>query len=327
MNRTFAQPQSDWIKLLIHKPREENLKLSIIAPVFNECESIAKFCESLRAVMGDLKLRYEVIFVDDGSTDGSFDELKKINWPEMRILRFLQNSGHQSALDAGYREAVGDFVVTLDSDMQHPPELIPDLYEIAVEQGVDVVYASRPDRGEEGVFKRASAVSFYWIIGKLTDLKVQSSTADFRLISRRVVKTLNLLPPGGQVFRLLIPSLGFPSAKLSYKASPRFAGSSKYSLAKMANLGIDSILQFSVKPLQIAIRFGLLISFLSVVGFGYVLITFALEGSVQGWSSLISALLLLFGALFIFLGILGSYISILVKHVQGRPPYLLREDE
>jgi dolichol-phosphate mannosyltransferase len=312
---------------MIHKPIDTNTKLSIIAPVFNELESIAKFCESLRAVMDGINMTYEVIFVDDGSTDGSFDELKRINWPEMRILRFLQNAGHQSALDAGYRAAVGDFVVTLDSDMQHPPELIPDLYEIAIRQGVDVVYASRPDRGKEGVFKRASAASFYWLIGKLADLKVQSSAADFRLISKRVVKTLNLLPPGGQVFRLLIPSLGFPSATLAYKASPRFAGRSKYSLAKMANLGIDSILQFSVKPLQIAIRFGLLISLLSVVGFGYVLLTFALDGSVQGWSSLISALLLLFGALFIFLGIFGSYLSILVKHAQGRPPYLLREDE
>ncbi len=312
--------------MVINNPKDNKVDLSIIAPVFNESESISKFCESLRKVMDGLKLTYEVIIVDDGSTDNSFGELKRIDWPEMRILRFLQNSGHQSALDAGYRAAEGSYVVTLDSDMQHPPELIPELYEIAIRQGVDVVYASRPNRGEEGVFKRASAAGFYWLIAALTDLEIQSNAADFRLISKKVVKTLNLLPPGGQVFRLLIPSLGFPSATLPYKASPRFAGKTKYSLARMANLGIDSILQFSVKPLQIAIRFGLIISLLSIVGFGYVLLTFALEGSVQGWSSLISALLLLFGSLFIFLGIFGSYLSILVKHVQGRPPYLFRED-
>jgi dolichol-phosphate mannosyltransferase len=312
--------------VVINNPKDNKAELSIIAPVFNESESISKFCESLRKVMDGLNLTYEVIIVDDGSTDNSFSELKRIDWPEMRILRFLQNSGHQSALDAGYRAAVGSYVVTLDSDMQHPPELIPELYEIAIRQGVDVVYASRPNRGEEGVFKRASAAGFYWLIAALTDLEIQSNAADFRLISKKVVKTLNLLPPGGQVFRLLIPSLGFPSATLPYKASPRFAGKTKYSLARMANLGIDSVLQFSVKPLQIAIRFGLIISLLSIVGFGYVLLTFALEGSVQGWSSLISALLLLFGSLFIFLGIFGSYLSILVKHVQGRPPYLFRED-
>jgi len=302
-------------------------KLSIVAPVFNESESISKFCESLRGVMNSLGETYEVIFIDDGSTDGSFDKLSELDWPEMRVLGFVQNSGHQSALDAGYRAASGDYVVTLDSDMQHPPEMIPELYKVAVEQKVDVVYASRPDRGNEGVFKRTSAASFYWLIGKLTDLKIQPSAADFRLISKRVVQILNLLPPGGQVFRLLIPSLGFPSVTVAYKASPRFAGKSKYGIAKMTNLGIESILQFSVKPLHIAIRFGVAISILSLVGFAYVLLTFMFEGSVQGWSSLISALLLLFGSLFVFLGIFGSYLSILVKHAQARPPYLFRGEE
>jgi dolichol-phosphate mannosyltransferase len=304
----------------------KNIEISIVAPVFNESESISRFCESVRGVMDSMSLTYEVIFIDDGSTDGSFYELSNIKWPEMRILRFLKNSGHQSALDAGYRESTGEYVVTLDSDMQHPPELIPKLYGVAISQKVDVVYASRPDRGNEGVFKKRSAVIFYWMISKLTDLQIQPNAADFRLISKRVVQTLNLLPPGGQVFRLLIPSLGFQSATVEYKASPRFAGKSKYGLARMANLGVDSILQFSVKPLQLAIRFGLAVSFLSLAGFAYVLITFALDGSVQGWSSLISALLLLFGALFIFLGIFGSYLSILVKQAQARPPYLFRED-
>jgi len=306
---------------------QKKFDVSIVAPVFNESESISRFCETLREVMSRLTLSYEVIFIDDGSTDGSFNELKRISWPEMRVLRFLQNSGHQAALDAGYRAATGEYVVTLDSDMQHPPDLIPELYKIAVTQKVDVVYASRPDRGDDGVFKRMSATIFYWLIGKLTDLPIQPSAADFRLISKRVVQTLNLLPPGGQVFRLLIPSLGFPSVTIAYKASPRFAGKSKYGLAKMANLGIESILQFSVKPLQIAIRIGVGISFLSLLGFAYVLVTFALDGSVQGWSSLISAVLLLFGALFIFLGIFGSYLAILVKHAQARPSYLFTEED
>jgi len=157
-------------------------------------------------------------------------------------------------------------------------------------------------------------------------VRIEPSAADFRLISKRVVQTLNLLPPGGQVFRLLIPSLGFPSVTIAYKASPRFAGKTKYGLTQMANLGMESVLQFSVKPLHIAIRFGLGISFLSLLGFAYVLVTFALDGSVQGWSSMISAVLLLFGALFIFLGIFGSYLAILVKHAQARPSYLFKEE-
>jgi dolichol-phosphate mannosyltransferase len=210
--------------------------------------------------------------------------------------------------------------------MQHPPELIPELYKVANSRKADVVYAVRPKRDGDGFFKRVTAKSYYWLMAKLTDVKIEPNAADFRLVSRRVVATLNSLPPGGQVFRLLIPSLGFQSETVSFRSSERFAGESKYKLGKMANLGVDSIIQSSVTPLKIAIKFGIGISVLSVIWFGYVLVTFALQGSVQGWASVISAVLLLFGALFVFLGIIGSYISVLVKQAQARPPYLFRED-
>jgi dolichol-phosphate mannosyltransferase len=210
--------------------------------------------------------------------------------------------------------------------MQHPASLIPVLYKVANTRGVDVVYAIRHKRQGDGLFKKLTARVYYWLMAKLTDVKIEANAADFRLISKRVVETLNLLPQGGQVFRLLIPSLGFSSQTVSFQASQRFAGESKYKLAKMANLGIDSIIESSVTPLKIAIKFGLGVSFLSVIGFGYVLVAFAFQGSVQGWASVISTVLLLFGALFIFLGIIGSYMSLLVKQAQARPPYLFRED-
>ena len=125
--------------MVSNRNNNRNIKLSIVAPVFNESESIFRFCESLRGVMSNLNDTYEVIFIDDGSTDGSFDKLSKLAWPEMRVLGFVKNSGHQSALDAGYRVASGDYVVTFDSDMEHPPELSPQLYKVAVKHNVDVV--------------------------------------------------------------------------------------------------------------------------------------------------------------------------------------------
>jgi dolichol-phosphate mannosyltransferase len=304
----------------------ETVELSVVAPVFNEQEGIQKFALTLRDVLEDMKTPYEVIFVDDGSTDASFLKLSEIDWPKMRVLRFLRNSGHQSALDAGYRASLGNHVVTLDSDMQHPPEVIPELYKVAKSRGVDVVYAIRPKREGDGLFKKLTARIYYWLMAKLTDVQIEPNAADFRLVSRRVVTTLNLLPPGGQVFRLLIPSLGFSSEAITYRSSERFAGASKYKITKMASLGIDSVIQSSVKPLKIAIQFGIGVSVLSGIGFGYVLVVFALQGTVQGWSSVISAVLLLFGALFVFLGIIGSYLSILVKRAQAMPPYLLWEE-
>jgi dolichol-phosphate mannosyltransferase len=196
---------------------------------------------------------------------------------------------------------------------------------MAIEAGVDVVYAVRPKRKEDGIFKRLTARAYYSLLGSLTEIQLQSSAADFRIVSRNVVIVLNQLAPGRQVFRLLIPSLGFPSKTFGYTASQRFAGKSKYGVRKMVGLSLDSVIQFSTKPLTLSIQLGVFVSLLSLAGFAYVLFTYLSGEALQGWASLISTVLLLFGVLFFLLGIFGLYLASVVRQLQGRPPYVTKE--
>jgi len=302
-------------------------ELSIVAPFFNEEGVIGSFAKELRGVLEELGVPYEVIFVNDGSTDGSLSAIRNLGWAELKILNLVSNAGHQAALDAGYRAANGEFVVSMDSDLQHPPQLIPELYKTAKSQIVDVVYAVRSDRRKEKLFKRSSAGLYYSIMGKLTDIEVRKSAADFRLVSRRVLRILNSLTPGRQVFRLLIPSLGFPSASVPYVASERPVGRSKYTFRKMVGLSVQSVLQFSTQPLHFAVRVGVAFSLLALIGFLYVLFTFLNGNAIPGWASLISTLLVLFGLQFVVLGVIGVYIGQLVNLVQNRPTYLLQDEE
>jgi len=302
-------------------------ELSIVAPFFNEEEVLGRFARELKLVLESLRVTYEVVFVDDGSTDGSVRTLENLNWAQSRIVRLVSNSGHQSALDAGFRSATGEFVISMDCDLQHPTELIPALYKTAKTKSVDVVYAVRTERREERFFKRTSAAIYYFVMSRMTDIEVRKSAADFRLISKRVLDVLNGLAPGRQVFRLLVPSLGFASASIPYVAGERFAGSSKYTLRKMAALSLQSILQFSTRPLYFAVRVGVIFSFLALLGFLYVLLAFFSGQALPGWASLISTLLILFGLQFIVLGVFGAYLGEIVKLLQDRPAYLLKPDE
>lgn len=302
-------------------------ELSIVAPFFNEEEVLEQFARELREVLEGLEVTYEVVFVNDGSTDASIEKLKNLAWAESRVVSLVSNSGHQSALDAGFRSATGNFLISIDCDLQHPTDLIPELYETAKSKSVDVVYAVRTERRKEKLFKRTTAAIYYSVMGRLTDVEVRKSAADFRLISRKVANVLNSLAPGRQVFRLLIPSLGFPSASIPYVAGERFAGSSKYTLRKMVSLSLQSVVQFSTRPLYFAIRVGIVFSLLALLGFLYVVVTFFSGQALPGWASLISTLLILFGLQFVVLGVIGAYLGQVVKLLQDRPAYLLKPEE
>jgi dolichol-phosphate mannosyltransferase len=254
-----------------------------------------------------------VILVDDGSTDSSATIATEFGWKKLRVLRHPINMGHQAALDTGIRAAKGDWVLTMDSDLQHPPRQIADFISIARSNNVDVIYGVRPKRNDDSLLKRSTAALYYKLMRGLTDLDIADSAADFRLLSRRVVTAINALPPGPKVFRLLIPSLGFPSTTLEFQADKRIFGESKYTLKKMIGLLVTSTVSFSTKPLWISIQLGLLFGLLSLLGIFYTVSMFFSGETVPGWASTSSAVLLLFSINFLILGVLGLYLGELIN--------------
>ena len=299
--------------------------MTIVSPCFNEADSLRPFLNGLRTTLDALDATYEVIVVDDGSTDSSWSVLAATNWPELRALRLVANRGHQVALDAGIREAAGDYVVTMDSDGQHPPELIPVLLSAAKETNSDVVYAIRQDRTEDSWFKRSTARVYYRLMRSMTGVAIQDSAADYRLMTRFVVDVINQIPDQ-KVFRLLLPYLGFSSTTVEFQALPREHGESKYSFGRMAGLAVRSSIQFSTKPLRIVMGIGFVMSFLAALWLIWVLVDFAAGRTVAGWASQMSVTLIVGGLMLFGLGIVGEYVGEVFERVKGRPNYLIRDE-
>lgn len=291
----------------------KGLELTVVAPAYNEQDTIVAFLTKLRSVLEEMSVSYEVIIVDDGSRDQTQKEIAIFGWSKVRLLTFPVNLGHQAALDFGYRAARGNYVITIDADLQHPPEMIPVFYKTALEQQVDIVYGFRKKRNEDGILKRITAKIYYSLIRLITNLEVQDSAADFRLISKKVVMTLRSLPAGPKVFRLLIPSLGFASAKCEFTADKRYAGKSKYSLSKMLGLATSSVVSFSIRPLFFSVQLGLIFGAISIFGLLYTLVTYLNGGTVPGWASTSSAILLMFAINFLVLGVFGMYLGELIR--------------
>lgn len=303
----------------------EDFELAIVVPVFNEAESLPLFWQRLSAVLDSMNISHQVIFINDGSTDNSLDVLLNLSGHNLKIVDLMINSGHMAALDAGFRESNARWIVSMDSDLQHPPEVIPELFKIGQVNEVDVVYAVRSARTEERFQKRFTASLYYKFLRKLSGIKIYKNAADFRLFSNRVLLIIQQLPPRSHVFRLLIPKLGFPSATYEYVAASRVAGESKYDFRAMVGLAINSLVSFSVRPLILSVYLGLIFSFLSILGLGYSLAMFASGETVPGWASLSSLLFLLFGILFILLGIVGAYLAEVWRRTSGIPDYFVGE--
>jgi glycosyltransferase involved in cell wall biosynthesis len=298
--------------------------VTVISPCFNEAESLGPFLKSLRSTLETLGVSYEVIVVDDGSTDSSWSVLSATNWPELRALRLVANRGHQVALDAGLREAAGDFVVTMDSDGQHPPGLIPVLLATAKRTHADVVYAVRQDRSEDPWFKRSTASAYYRLMRSMSGVAIQDSAADYRLMTRFVVNVINQIPDQ-KVFRLLLPYLGFSSTTVEFQALRREHGESKYSLGRMASLAMRSCIQFSTRPLRIVMGAGFLMSFLAALWLIWVLVDFFSGRTVAGWASQMSVTLIVGGLTLFGLGIVGEYVGEVFERVKGQPNYVIKD--
>lgn len=302
--------------------------LSVVVPMYNEADVLPLFVERLRPVLDGLGEDYELVAVDDGSKDDTPVLLQAARraWPELRVLRLRANSGHQAAISAGLAAARGDWVVTLDADLQDPPEIIPEMLGAARDEGADVVYGVRTDRSTDSVFKRRTAHAFYATMRMMGATGAPDNAGDYRLMSRATVDAVNALPEDHRVLRLVVPALGFPSTTVGYRREERAAGTSKYPLAKMIRLSLDSITGFSSAPLRLATWFGLVGFLVAVALLAYALVARALGHTVAGWTSTV-VIVAAFGALqLLCLGIMGEYVGRIYAALQRRPTYYVAYD-
>ncbi len=302
--------------------------LSVVTPMYNEREAVDHFVARLRPVLDGLGVTYEVVAVDDGSKDATVARLLQLReeWAELRVLSLRSNVGHQTALRAGLAASRGAYVVSIDADLQDPPEVIGQMLAAAQEQDVHVVYGTRSDRSTDTVFKRNTAGVYYWMMRRLVGPWVTDNAGDFRLMSRTVVDVLNALPEQRPVYRLVVPSLGFASAEVPYVRAERVAGETKYPLSKMIKLTLDSVTSFSAAPLKIATWLGLFSFLLCLALIIGGVVAWGIGGTVPGWTSLYIAVLLLGGVQLICLGLLGEYIGRIFAATQNRPQYLVAFD-
>jgi dolichol-phosphate mannosyltransferase len=298
--------------------------LSIVVPVYNEELGIVEFANQLKMNLDQLQMQYEVIFINDGSTDSTQDKIESIKWDELKSFEFQFNAGHMKALEAGFEKSTGKLVLTMDSDLQHPPKYIKNFIEKQKETNADVVYGIRDSRKEDSLFKRTTAKFYYGLVRKLSGINLRTNAADFRLITKNVRDVLVDLQEENKVFRLLIPSLGYKESEVIFQADKRMFGSSKYGIKEMGFLAISSVLSFSIKPLRWAIWIGLWAVVLSLVWISYVLIAQFQGWVIQGWSSLIAAVILFAGVQLLLLGIVGQYIGQIYVSQQKRPKYLFK---
>ncbi|MEU9377186.1 glycosyltransferase [Streptomyces sp. NPDC048255] len=302
--------------------------LSVVIPIYNEQEALPLTVARLRPILDGMGVSYEVVGIDDGSTDATPVIMQKVRqeWSEFRIVRFARNSGHQAALTAGIHRAHGDYVVSIDADLQDPPEKIAEMFALAREKDLDIVYGVRGDRGTDTFFKRRTAGAYYWLMRKLVGKNMPNQAGDFRLLSRAAVDALKSLPEHQPVYRLLVPWLGFSSGEVVYVREERVAGSTHYPLSKMVRLALDSITNFSASPLRLATWLGLM-SFLVCFALTiYTTLQYAFGSPVPGWSSLFMAMLFIGGVQLICVGLLGEYIGRIYSAVQARPAYFVGYD-
>jgi glycosyltransferase involved in cell wall biosynthesis len=297
---------------------------SVIVPAFNEQEVIGVCHAELRGVMDSTGQPYEIIFVDDGSTDRTPVLLGTLARHDrrVRVIGLSRNFGQQAAISAGIDQARGDAVIVIDADLQDPPEVIPRMIE-QWRKGWEVVYGRRTVRRAESVFKRATAWLFYRFLRLLSGAAIPYDAGDFRLLDRKVCDTLKKMPERHRFLRGLVSWSGFAQCEVEYERRKRRAGTSKYPLFKMIAFALDAVTSFSHKPLRLATVLGLLSSAAGLVYLIYSLARFAAGLAVEGWTSLVALLIIFNGILFIVVGIMGEYVGRIYDEVKARPLYIV----
>ena len=312
-------------RLVMAMPEGPAVELTVVVPVYNEAPVIEDFHRRLVAVLDTLPIPAEVLYVNDGSTDGSTRLLRGFANADPRVvlLDFSRNFGKEIALTAGLDHAGGDAVIVIDSDLQDPPELIPDMLR-EWRAGADVVMMRRESRAGESWLKKATANLFYRLIGSIGELRIPADVGDFRLLSRRAVDALRALPERTRFMKGLFAWVGFRQTTLDYRRDARFAGVTKWNYWRLWNLAIEGITSFSSAPLKMASYIGLAAAVYALGAGVYVLGKSLLYGDpVAGYPSLMVTVLFLGGVQLIALGIIGEYMARMFVEVKGRPLYLL----
>lgn len=300
--------------------------VSIIIPVHNEKDNVSVMAKAIKRVFADLDYRYNLIFVDDGSSDLTLHEIKKlaIQDKHIRYVSFSRNFGHQAAIKAGLDKADGDCVITLDGDMQHPPQLIPQLLE-KWEEGYDMVYTVRKEDKKLPFTKRVTSNLFYRIINRLSDIKIEKGAADFRLMNRNVVDVLKNLQEFEPFFRGLVKWAGFKQVAIEYHPDQRKSGESKYTSKKMIKFALQGITSFSIRPLYAAIYIGFLCAAFSTLYIPYAIYSYYFGYTISGWTSVIVIIVFFGGLQLMILGIIGIYLGKLFMQNKHRPIYIVKE--
>ena len=300
---------------------------SIIAPIYNEKENLSELYRRVKAVMDSTGESWELILVDDGSTDGSTEDIRELAQKDKQVrpIIFARNFGHQVAVTAGLDYSRGDAVIIIDADLQDPPELILEMAK-KWKEGNEVIYAVRAEREGESWFKLWTASLFYRIIYRITDVKIPLDTGDFRLIDRKVVNVMNKMRERHRFLRGMSAWIGFKQVGVEYKRAARTAGETKYPFKKMLRLAINAVTGFSYFPLQVATYFGFVSAGISILAIP-VVIYLRVTGSQAffGQATTLIAVLFLGGVQLISLGVLGEYIGRLYDEAKGRPLYIVRE--
>jgi len=299
--------------------------ITVVVPAFNEAKNIPRLIERLQQALRDVE-DWELIFVDDGSTDDTLSIVKALaeSMLNLRYLSLTRNFGHQTALKAGLDHASADCVISLDADLQHPPELIPAMIR-SWQSGYEVVNMIRMDANVP-LLKRVTSRFFYWLSNSISDYRIEPGSSDFRLLDRRVVDVLRDVSERNLFLRGLIPWLGFRQVNLPYTQEPRAGGESKYGLRGMLQLALRGITSSSRRPLHIATLIGLLMSVFAAIYAVYVLwVKLYVGTALSGWTSMLISILLIGGIQLLMLGVLGEYLGRTLTEAKGRPAYVLRE--
>jgi dolichol-phosphate mannosyltransferase len=301
-------------------------KLEIILPAHNEEANIRLVYDEIVNALASTNYLYTILFVDDGSTDKTLDQIKELTKLDKKVkyIQFSRNFGHQNAIKAGLDATLADVIVMMDCDLQHPPNLIKELLS-HYEQGYDIVRTHRMENESAGFVKRKTSNLFYKFLNQLSDITLEQGSADFRLISGKAIEQLKSFNEFDLFYRGLIIWMGFKQISLEYQPGQRINGQTKYTLKKMVSFGLKGFTSFSTKPLYFAAYLGLIFSSLSTLSIPYIIHAFYTGTQVPGWASVIAAVVFLGGLNLMILGIIGIYLSKLFTQSKNRPHYMIKE--